>query len=147
MLSKFARIVGILVGVLTVASITLAVVATASSSGGKGGGPTTSTIAISKQVALIVGKGLFAEVTVTYSCFPGPTGDGKGYPGSNFGSVTIGDLNGNLGSSFFDPICNDTKQRVTVPVFGNFSPGDGAANALVCGFDCAFTSTEVHLKV
>jgi hypothetical protein len=151
--NRFARFAAIMVAVLTVASITFGVAAAASSNKGGKGGPSTSTISIKKQVPLALGKGssvIGATVTVAYSCFPGPGGKGGygGYGGSsNFGSITVGDLAGNFASGFFLPTCDDSRHTLGVPVFGTLIAGDAAANAFVCGFDCAFTSTEVHLTL
>lgn len=155
MVTRLARPIAVLVAVLSIAAITgfvlMALSASAASGSGGKGGRGTSTISIQSTASLTTSaKGGFpgADVTVKYSCFPAPSGGygGKGGYSSNFGSVTVSDLNGNGGSAFFQPTCNDVKNTAVVFVFGNFSAGDAAANAVVCGFDCAFVSKEIKLS-
>lgn len=157
MVARLGRPIGVLVAVLTIAAITgfvlMAMSASAASGkGGKGGGSTT-TISIQTKATLTVipngkGGGPGADVTVKYSCFPAPTGGygGKGGYFSNFGSVTVSDLNGTVGSGSFAATCNDTKNTAVVFVPGNFAAGDAASNAFLCGFDCAFVSREIKLS-
>lgn len=158
MVSRHVRPIAIVVAVLTIAAITgfvlMAVSASASRSGGGKGGSSTSTISIQTNATLVLGgKGgpqPGADVTIKYSCFPAPTGGygGKGgYPGGgNFGNVTVSDLKGTSGSGFFQPTCDDKGHSTVVFVPGAFAAGDAAANAFICGFDCAFVSKEIRLS-
>lgn len=105
----------------------------------------TTTISIGSQAHLAqspFGPGL--NVTVKYSCFPAGYGKG-GYPGG-FGSVNATDLLGHQGFGSFSPVCNDKNQSTTVFVPGFFVAGSGAANAFVCGFECAGTSREIKIS-
>ena len=153
MAARLGRSIAVLVAVLTIAAVTGFVLMALSASaaggkGGKGGGGTSSiSIQASAQLSATGGKGGTpgADVTVKYSCFPAP-GYGKGGNGSDFGNVTVGDLNGTSGSGFFLPVCNDKKNTAVVFVPGNFAAGGAAANAFVCGFDCAFVSREIKLS-
>ena len=155
MVARLGRPIAALVAVLTIAAITGFVlmamsVSAAGGSGGKGGS-STSTISIQTSARLVVGKGVLgAEVTIRYSCFPAPAGgygSKGGYPGGgNFGNVNVGDLKGTTGSAFFQPVCDDTKKTAVVFVPGAFAAGGAAANAFICGFDCAFTSKEIKLS-
>ena len=113
-------------------------------SGGKGF-RSTSTLSIGGQAQLAQspsGPGL--NVTIKYSCFPAGGGKG-GYPGG-FGNVNVTDLSGDQGFGSWSPVCDDTKQTVTVFVPGFFVAGGGAASAFVCGFDCAGTSREIKIS-
>lgn len=146
MLRRLARFSAVLIAVLALAGITFAG-ATLSAAGST---KSTTTVAISPQVQLATSAfGPGANVSITYSCFPGFGGKG-GYPGgSGFGSVSLTDLNGNQGFAGFSPTCDDTKQSMTVFVMGSLGPfaaGDGAVNAFVCGFDCNFASREVKIS-
>jgi hypothetical protein len=152
MVTRLGRSLAVLVAVLTIAAITgfVLMAMSASAAGGKGGkgGGGTSTISIQTSAQLSAGgKGgsLGVDVTVKYSCFPAP-GYGKGGYASDFGNVTVGDLNGTSGSGFFLPVCNDKKNTAVVFVPGTFAAGDAAANAFVCGFDCAFVSKEIKIS-
>ena len=131
---------------LTTAVIGLSLIPEATANAVGGPPKMTTTVMIKPQVQLVVptGKGLpGADVTVTYSCFPSTYGKG-GY--SNFGNVRLGDLAGHQGFGSFFPTCNDRNQTSVVFVPGTFSPGDGAANASVCGFDCGFAAREVKIR-
>lgn len=158
MVSRHVRPIAAVVTVLTVAAITgfvlMAVSASAAKGSGGKGGTSTTTISIQTSATIVLGgKGGAlpgADVTIKYSCFPAPTGGygGKGgYPGGgNFGNVTVGDLKGTSGSGFFQPTCDDKGHFIVVFVPGAFAAGDAAANAFICGFDCAFTSKEIKLS-
>jgi hypothetical protein len=152
MVTRLGRSLAVLVAVLTIAAITgfVLMAMSASASGGKGGkgGGGTSTISIQTSAQLTSGgkgPGPGVDVTVKYSCFPAP-GYGKGGYAANFGNVNVGDLNGTSGSGFFLPVCNDTKNTAVVFVPGNFAAGGAAANAFICGFDCAFVSKEIKIS-
>ena len=104
------------------------------------GGPipkNTTTVSIA-SAALASGG---AVVNLTYSCFPAGYG-----PYSSFGDVRLADIHGAQGFSIFAPSCNDKKQGTIVFVPGNFSAGDAAVNAFVCGFDCNAATKEVRLR-
>ena len=118
--------------------VVLALTPAATSAGGPGffGKPTTS-VSI-KGASLAYGG---AVVTLRYNCFPGGYG-----PYSTFGDVRLADTHGNQSFSFFRPTCNDTWQTTRVFVSGNFTPGDAAVEAFICGFDCNGDTREVHLK-
>jgi hypothetical protein len=146
----------VLVAVLAIALVTMAAIGAAAGSSNKKFGSTT-TVSIGSQGALAsspFGDGV--NVSVAYSCFPGGGGKG-GYPGGGaFGSVQVADLAGNQGFGSFTPTCDDTRQTAVVfvqafPVAkgggpASFVAGDAAANALVCGFDCNFTSREIKIS-
>ncbi|HET7339553.1 MAG TPA: hypothetical protein VFK22_08390 [Candidatus Dormibacteraeota bacterium] len=154
MLSRVGRPFVVLVAVLTIAAATGFILMAVSASAGSRSSvkaTSTSTISIQTKATLTVGgKGGFpgADVTIKYSCFPAPSGGygGKGGYFSNFGNVTVSDLNGTSGSGFFTPTCDDTKNTAVVFVPGNFAAGDAASNAFLCGFDCALTSKEIKLS-
>jgi hypothetical protein len=140
---RIARFLAIMVTVLAVAGITFV---WASTSAGASNAKSTSTISVGNQVKLassIYGPG--ANVTVSYSCFPG-FGGGKGGYGGDFGSVTLTDLPGNKGFGSFNPTCDDRKHTAVVFVFGFFNSGGGAVQSYICGFDCAFTTQEVRIS-
>jgi hypothetical protein len=146
MLRRLARFSAVLVAVLALAGITFAGATLAAGSTFKN----TTTVAVSPQVQLATSSfGSGADVTVTYSCFPGFGGKG-GYPGGGgFASVSLTDLNGNQGFAGFSPTCNDTKQSAAVFVqgfLGPFAAGSGAASAFICGFDCNSASREVKIS-
>jgi hypothetical protein len=116
----------------------LALTPAATSAGGPGQfGKNTTTVSIG-SAALAPGG---AVVNLSYSCFPGGYG-----PYSTFGDVRMTDVHGNSGFNTFQPTCNDKKQRAAVFVPGNFSRGDAAVSAFVCGFDCNGATKEVKLK-
>jgi hypothetical protein len=152
MLGRMARLVLVLVAVLTMAVLTMAAVAAAAGVSGGKIKPTT-TVSIGPQATLTgdpLGSGL--NVTITYSCFPG---FGGGYPGGGaFGSVSVTDLQGNQGFGNFSPNCNDTRQTAVVFVQASggvkgpatFVEGRGAANAFVCGFDCNGSIREIKIS-
>jgi hypothetical protein len=145
----------VVVAVLAIALITMAAIGTAAgSSNAKFGSTTTVSIGPHATLAGVpVGSGV--NVTITYSCFPGQGGKG-GYPGGGpFGSVSVADLQGDQGFGSFTPTCNDARQTAVVFVqafafakggTASFVEGDAAANALVCGFDCNFTSREIKIS-
>jgi hypothetical protein len=138
----------VLIAVIAIAGATFAwaVTATASKGGGGKGFPSITTVSIKTKGTLATSPfGTGANISVSYSCFPGSNGKG-GYPGGNFGSVSVGDLQGNQGFASFTPTCDDSKHTDVVFVPGAFVAGDAAANAFVCGFDCAFTSREIKLS-
>ena len=120
--------------------VPIAVLALTPAATSAGGGPIfRSTTTVSIQSASLAPGG--AIVNVTYSCFPGGYG---AY--SNFGDVRMTDVHGNQGNNFFNPTCNDKKQKQAVFVPGTFTAGDAAVSAFVCGFDCNGTSKEVRLN-
>jgi hypothetical protein len=151
----------VVVAVLAIALITMvAIGAAAGSSNKKFGSTTTVSIGAQGTLASVSPFGDGVNVSVAYSCFPG-FGGGKGgpggYPGGGpFGSVQVADLAGNQGFGSFTPTCNDTRQTAVVFVQAfpttkgggpaSFVAGDAAANALVCGFDCNFTSREIKIS-
>jgi hypothetical protein len=101
--------------------------------------PTKSTTTVSIKSASLAPGG--ANVTVSYSCFPNGYG-----PYSSFGDVRVGQVSGATGDSFFNPTCNNRNHTQVVFVPGNFTSGPAAVNFFVCGFDCAFTSRQLHIK-
>lgn len=118
--------------------VVLALTPAATSAGGPGSfGRNTTTVSIG-SAALASGG---AVVNLSYSCFPGGYG-----PYSSFGDVRLADINGAQGFNIFAPTCNDKKQGAIVFVPGNFSAGDAAVNAFVCGFDCNAATKEVRLR-
>jgi hypothetical protein len=142
---RLGRLAALAVGVLAVASISLAATfAAAAGSTVK----STTTVSIKPQATLVTSLfGPGADVTITYSCFPTGGGGKGGYPGGGaFGSINVVDLQGHQGFGSFTPICDDTRNTAVVFVFGNFMAGSGAANAFVCGFDCASASREIKLS-
>ena len=140
---RIARFLAMMVAVLAVAGLTFV---WASTSAGATTFKSTTSISIGSQVKLATSQfGPGANVTVTYSCFPGSGGKG-GYGGGNFGSVNMTDLSGNQGFGSFTPTCDDKKHVATVFVFGFFNPGAGAANGFICGFDCNSTSREIKIS-
>ncbi len=140
---RLIRYLAVVVGVFAIATF---VFATATLAAGSTAPKSTTTISIGSRVHL--GSSPFgpgANVSVTYSCFPG--GGGKGsYGGGSFGDVSLTDLHGNQGFSAFSATCDDTKHTTTVFVPGFFSRGAGAAFAFICGFDCASKSLEVKIS-
>jgi hypothetical protein len=100
-------------------------------------------------VQLLACFGSGADVTITYSCFPGFGGKGGYRGGDGFASMSLTDLNGNQGFAAFSPTCNGTKQSAAVFVMGSLGPfaaGEGAASAFICGFDCNSASREVKIS-
>jgi hypothetical protein len=147
-LRRLIRFLVVLIAVMAIAGATFAWAVTANASKGSGGkgGPSTTKVALKTQGTLATSPfGPGANIGVSYSCFPGSNGKG-GYPGGNFGSVTVGDLQGTIGFGSFTPTCDDTKHTDIVFVPGAFVAGDAAANAFVCGFDCAFAGREIKLS-
>jgi hypothetical protein len=144
MLGKYVRVAVILVAVVAIASVSFALAAVAASpSAGKL--KSTTTVSIGSNVTLATSQfGPGANATVTYSCFPGGGGKG-GYP-TGFGSVTLGDIQGHIGYSYFSPSCTNSKQTTVIFVLGPFVAGDGVVSAFVCGFDCNGASRQVHIK-
>lgn len=139
---RLTRISVILIAVFAVASISFAAAATVAA----GKSRPTTTVSIKSTGTLAVSSfGPGANVTITYSCFPGFGGKGGGGYGG-FGSVNLGDLAGNQGFAFFTPTCNDKSQTLAVFVQGGFRAGGAAASATVCGFDCNFASREIRLS-
>ncbi len=141
MIRRLGRRGVVLVAVLAIALITVVIAAV-----GAGAASTkarsTTTISIGSQVQLVSGG---ANVSVTYTCFPG------GYPGgkggyANFGDLRLGDLAGHQGFVFFGPNCNNKKQTSVVFVPGTFVAGAGAVNVFICGFDCNGTSRQVKIS-
>lgn len=145
----------VFVAVLAIALVTMAAIGAAAGSSNKKFGSTT-TVSLGSQGALAsspFGDGV--NVSVAYSCFPGGKGGGP-YPGGGaFGSVQVADLSGNQGFGSFTPTCDDTRQTAVVfvqafPVTkggsASFVAGDAAASAVVCGFDCNFTSREIKIS-
>ena len=137
MLHRLTRISVILIAVIAVASVAFA----ASAAAGKG--KSTTTISIKAQARLVSSptQGPGADVTVTYTCFPG---FGGGYY-ANFGNVSLGDIHGVQGFASFSARCNDRSHTSIVFVPGPFRAGAAAANAFICGFDCNSTSREIKL--
>lgn len=142
MTRRFGRRWVALLAVLAIATVTIVV---ASISAGAATKPrSTTTLSIGSQVKLFPGG---ADVTVSYSCFPGGFYGGKGGGGySNFGNVRLGDLQGHQGFAFFNPLCNGKRQTSVVFVSGSFSAGAGAASVFICGFDCNQTSSKVRIS-
>jgi hypothetical protein len=97
----------------------------------------TTTVSIVSGVVVTGGAG----ITLRYSCFPGGYG-----PYSSFGDVRVGQVSGATGDGFFHPICSDRTQTSAVFVPGNFTKGDAAVSAFVCGFDCNSATKEIRLK-
>ena len=123
--------------VIAVPVLVLALTPAATAAGGPGTfGKNTTTVSI-KSAELIIGG---VVVTMRYNCFPGGYG-----PYGTFGNVRVGDVHGNQGFANFGPMCDDTNQTAKVFVRGNFSPGDAAVAAFVCGFDCNGDTREVKL--
>jgi hypothetical protein len=138
---KSIRLATILVAVVAVASVSFALAAVAASAGSS---KSTTTLSIAGGVQLASSPfGPGANVTVTYSCFPG----GKGaYHNTGFGSVGLVDLQAHQNFVGFGANCNDARHTLVVFVPGFFVAGGGAANASMCGFDCNFVSREVRIK-
>jgi hypothetical protein len=139
MIRRLGRRGVVLFAVLTIALITVLIAAV-----GAGAASTkvrsTTTVSIGSQVHLVSGG---ANVSVTYTCFPGGYGKG-GY--SNFGDVRLADLAGHNDFAFFQPNCNNKKQTSVVFVAGHFVAGSGAVSAFICGFDCNGTSKVVKIS-
>ena len=144
----------VFVAVLAIALITMVAIGAAAGASNKKFGPIT-TVSIGSRGTLAsspFGDGV--NISVAYSCFPGQKGGGPYTGGGAFGSVQVGDLAGNQGFGSFTPTCDDTRQTavVFVQAFGavkgpaSFVAGDAAATALVCGFDCNFTSREIKIS-
>jgi hypothetical protein len=123
---------------VTVSMVVLVLTPAVTSAGG-GGTFAKNTTTVSIGSARLAPGG--AIVNLTYSCFPGGYG-----PYSTFGDVRMADVHGGQGFNTFQPICNDRKQTAGVFVPGNFSPGDAAVSAFVCGFDCNGATKEVKLR-
>ena len=138
---KTFRIATILIAVVTVASISFALAAVAASAGKA---KSTTTVAIGSGAQLVSSPfGPGANVSITYSCFPG----GKGaYHNTGFGSVGLVDVQGHQNFVGFGANCDDVKRTLLVFVPGSFVAGAGAANVFLCGFDCNATSREVRIK-
>jgi len=142
-LRRLVRLSAVFIGVFIIATFAFA---SATLAAGGGTSKSTSSLSIGNQVHLGTGPfGPGATVTISYTCFPGFGGKG-GYGGGAFGSVQLGDLNGDQGFQSFSPICDDKKHTTTVFVSGFFTPGAGAASAFLCGFDCASKSQEVKIS-
>jgi len=135
MLRKLGRSGVILIAILAIVLVTMAAAIAAGAASGKP--RTTTTVAIGSKATLVPGG---MNVTVAYTCFPG----GYGYF-ANFGDIRVTDLSGNQGFAFWSPICDAKKQTSVVTVPGSFKPGDGAASAFVCGFDCNGTSAKIKI--
>src|SRR5260370_18930802 len=119
MLRRLARFSAVLIAVLALAGITF-MGATLSAAGSTF--KSTTTVSISAHVKLASSNfGPGANVTITYSCFPGFGGKG-GYGGNGFGSVTLTDLNGNQGFTSFGPTCDDTKHSLSLFVMAQPAP-------------------------
>jgi hypothetical protein len=118
--------------------VVLALTPAATSAGGPGSfGKNTTTVFI-KSAALAPGG---VTVNLRYSCFPGGYG-----PYSTFGQVRVGGANGSQGFTFFNPTCNHSTQLQSILVSGNFSRGNAAVQATVCGFDCNGDTRVVKLR-
>ncbi len=142
MFARLVRFAAIFGAVLAIVFGTMAV-AVAGFTSAKA--PSTTTVSIRSQATLDPsGQGL--NVRVTYSCFPGGYGKGGYGYGANFGSVRVVDLSGHQGFGNWAPTCNDKKQTAAVFVPGTFNSGGAAADAVVCGFDCAFTAREIKIS-
>jgi hypothetical protein len=145
MFRRLGRFTTILAVVLTIALATMAI-ATVAAGAASSKFKSTTTVSIGSQGTLVSGPAV--AVTLRYSCFPFGTG-GKGsygYGGGAFGNVRVTDVNGNSGFGFFTPTCNDTNQSAVIIVPGSFTPGDAAANAFICGFDCNSTTREIKIS-
>jgi hypothetical protein len=143
MLGRAIRAAIILVSVVATAAVSFAVAGVAASPTAAKNRPIT-TVSIGSTVKLAVSPfGPGADVTITYSCFPGFGGKG-GYSG--FASVNLGDLQGDQGFASFPPQCTNSKQTAIVFVPGHFVAGPGAVNAFVCGFDCNGATRKVSIK-
>ena len=143
MLRRLTRFSVILIGVFAITGIAFA---SATLAAGPSSTKSTTTVSIGSSAHL--GSGPFGpgvSVSLTYSCFPGFGGKG-GYGGGSFGSVGITDLQGDQGFQGFSATCDDKKHTTTVFVSGFFNAGAGAANAFLCGFDCASASREVKIS-
>ena len=142
-LRRLIRYFAVALGVFIIATF---VFASATLAAGGSTVKSTTTISIGSRVHL--GQSAFgpgANVSISYSCFPGGGGKG-GYGGGSFGSVSLTDLNGDQGFSGFSATCDDKKHTTTVFVPGFFNAGAGAASAFLCGFDCNSTSHEVRIS-
>jgi hypothetical protein len=142
-LGRALRTAIILVAVLATAAVSFAVAGVAASpSAGKNRPLTTVSIGSAAKLA-VSPYGPGANVTVSYSCFPGFGGKG-GYSG--FASVSLGDLQGNQGYANFSPRCTNSKQTAVVFIPGHFVAGAGEAVAYVCGFDCNGATRKVSIR-
>jgi len=129
-----------LAAVLAIAVITIMVAAISAGAASTKVRSTTS-VAVGSQVRLVSGG---ANVSVTYTCFPGGYSGKGGY--ANFGDLRLGDIKGHQGFVFFRANCNNKKQTSVVFVPGSFVAGPGAVSAFVCGFDCNGTSKQVKIS-
>ena len=140
MIRRLGRRGVVLFAVLTVALIT--VVIAAMSAGAATKPRSTTTISIGSQVRLVSAG---ANVSITYTCFPGGYPSGKGGY-ANFGDLRLGDIAGHQQFVFFHPNCNNKKQTSVIFVPGTFVTGAGAVTVFVCGFDCNGTSRQVKIS-
>jgi hypothetical protein len=129
-----------LIAILAIAVVTV-VIAAVSAGAASTKFRSTTTVSIGPQVHLVEGG---ANVSVTYTCFPGGYSGKGGY--ANFGDLRLGDLQGHQGFVFFPPTCDNKKQTSIVLVPGSFVAGAGAVSAFVCGFDCNGTSRQVKIS-
>jgi hypothetical protein len=123
-----------LIGLGLLPATTAAAFSTAGS--GAGGHPTTTVQVPSSATLVPSGPGV--TITITYKCLPN-----GGYYG--FADVRVADSTVS-NDTFFTPTCNDRRQRAPVFVAGAFQAGNGAASALVCGFDCNSNQRSIKIK-
>ncbi len=140
MIRRLGRRGVVLVAVLSIALITV-LIAAVSAGAASTKVRSTTTVSIASQVHLVSGG---ADVSVTYTCFPGGYSGKGGY--ANFGDLRLGDIAGHQGFAFFNPNCNNKRQTSVVFVQGTFVSGAGAVSAFVCGFDCNGTSRQVKIS-
>jgi len=140
MIRRVGRRGVVLVAVITVALVTVLIAAVGAGAASTKA-RTTTTVSIGSQVHLVSGG---ANVSVTYTCFPGGYSGKGGY--ANFGDLRLGDIAGHQGFVFFGPNCNNKKQTSVVFVPGSFVSGAGAVSVFVCGFDCNGTSKQVKIS-
>jgi hypothetical protein len=141
MIRRLGRRGIVLVAVLAIAIITVMVAAISAGAAGTKVRSTTS-VSVGSQVRLVSGG---ANVSVTYTCFPGGYSGGKGGY-SDFGDLRLGDINGHQGFVFFRATCDNKKHTSVVFVPGSFVAGPGAVSAFICGFDCNGTSRQVKIS-
>jgi hypothetical protein len=139
-MNRMLRRIAITLALIGLGLLPATTAAAFSTAGSGGGGHPTTTVQVPASATLVPSSlsGPGVTITITYKCLP----NGAYY---GFADVHVADSTAS-NDTFFTPTCNDRRQRAPVFVAGAFQAGNGAASALLCGFDCNSAQRSIKIK-